>query len=213
MKKMMVALTLALATTTVALAQGSTLSQKAIQNKETKAKHFYSKMSGSIAFTGIFARQWTRNQPNTEFRNLAGWGVMPALNIWKGIGFQGDVQSMYTTNVYPSINKLSFMAGPRYTIHPYWSHIRYVNRARAFGFGEAGETRTTYGRYWGQPNPYSATADWNPTASAGLGIDVPITRHVSAEVIPGEWMGERFDSDKKWQNNYEARAGFVINLP
>lgn len=213
MKKMLVALSLVLATSTVAWAQGSALGQKTIQSPATKTTHFYSKMSGSIAFTGIFDRQWTRGVPNTDFRNLAGWGIMPALNIWKGIGFQGDFQSMYTTDVYPSINKFSIMAGPRYMINPYWKHIRYIHRARAFGFGEAGETRTTYGRFWGEPNLYPTRPDWNPTASAGLGIDIPVTRHISAEVIPGEWMGERFDWSKKWQNNYEARAGFVINLP
>lgn len=208
MKKIMIALTLALATSTVALAQDSTLSQKTTTNPAPVK----TRLNGSIAFNGIFTRQWTENVPGVDTRDLAGWGVMPDIHLWKPFDFQADFQSSYTTDVYPSINKFSIMAGPRLNLNPYWHHLPHFQHGRTYLFGEAGETRTTYGRYWGEPNPYPTRADWNPTASAGIGFEANITPRFGLQFIPGEWTGERFDWNEKWQNNYQARFGFVFNL-
>jgi hypothetical protein len=160
------------------------------------------KLRGSVAFTGVFTRQWTQDTPGVQHRLLAGWGVMPEINFTKRIGLQADFVSSYTEDAYPGISKLSMMAGPRYTLNPRW-------RGTPFVFGEAGETRTGIGRNWQGTHP---GVTWNPTASAGLGFDVNLTPRFGLEFVPAEWTGERFDYNGQWQNNYQARFGFVFQL-
>jgi opacity protein-like surface antigen len=210
MKNMMIALTLILASTaTVAMAQdgqdSASTSQMATYGKQTAMQPAKDrKLRGSLAFTGVFTRQWTVDQPGVNDRLLAGWGVMPEINFTKRLGLQADFVSSYTSGVYPVENKLSMMAGPRYTLNPRW-------RGTPFVFGEAGETRTGIGRnmFGTQTHP---GIDWNPTASAGVGFDLNLTPRFGLEFVPAEWTGERFDYNGQWQNNYQARFGFVFNL-
>lgn len=160
------------------------------------------KMYGTLAFTGVFTYQWTQNVPGTSRRLLAGWGATPELNLTKHFGLQGDFVSSYTAGVYPGISKFMIASGPRYTMNPYW-------KGTPFFFGEAGETRTSYGRnvYGSHPG-----VDWNPTASAGIGFDMKLSPRFAVQVIPAEWTGERFDYNESWQNSYMARLGFVFDL-
>lgn len=162
----------------------------------------HGKMLGSIAFDGVFTYQWTQNVPGVSRRLLTGWSITPELNLTKHLGLQGDFMSSYTDNAYPSISRFMMAAGPRYTLKPYW-------RGTPFVFGEAGETRISYGRYVYGSHP---GVDWNPTASAGVGFDMKISPGFAVQLIPAEWTGERFDYDGTWQNSYMARLGFVFNL-
>lgn len=162
---------------------------------------------GSIAFTGVYTLQKTNAQPimgtaNRGDKTLAGWAVTPEVNFTKHLGLQADFVNTYATDSYPGVNKLTFAAGPRYTFNPYWKGTPFV-------FGEAGETRTTYGRWVGGPHPVT---DWNPVASAGVGFDMKVSPNFAVQIVPGMWTGERFDYNGTWQNNYQARLGFVFNL-
>lgn len=205
MRNFMIALALVVATTSAAIAaeapQGNSGRQAYATSYSAHRHSRHGKMYGSLAFTGVFTRQWTKDVPGVQHRILAGWGVMPEVNFTKHLGFQGDFISSYTTGAYPAVSKLSIMAGPRYTMNPYW-------KGTPFFFGEAGETRTGYGLY-SAPHP---GITWNPTASAGIGYDVKLTPRFALEFVPGEWMGERFDYSGQWQNNYMARVGFVFDL-
>ena len=210
MKNIMIALTLILASTaTAAVAQDGpesapspqmTASSNQMAMKPAKDR----KLRGSVAFTGVFTRQWTQDTPGVNHELLAGWGVMPEINFTKRLGLQADFVSSYTSGVYPVENKLSMMAGPRYTLNPRW-------RGTPFVFGEAGETRTGIGRNMFGTRTHPGIT-WNPTASAGLGFDVNLTPRFGLEFVPAEWTGERFDYNGQWQNNYQSRFGFVFNL-
>src|SRR5579875_3852216 len=107
MKNMMIALTLILASTaTVAVAQdgqnSASTSQMATYGKQTAMQPAKDrKLRGSLAFTGVFTRQWTVDQPGVNDRLLAGWGVMPEINFTKRLGLQADFVSSYTNGAYP----------------------------------------------------------------------------------------------------------------
>ena len=158
------------------------------------------KLVGSLAASGIYTRQYTLNSDSVQ--QFAGWAITPEVNLTKHIGFQADFISLYGSDVYPSVNKFTIAAGPRYTFNPYW-------KATPFVFGEAGETRTTYGRNAFGSHP---STDWNPTAKAGIGFDFKVRPNFAIQIVPGEWTAERFDYNSKWQQNYQARLGFVFNL-
>lgn len=166
----------------------------------------HDKLYGTFTLSGIFDYQWTQDQPGTSRRLLAGWGVTPELNVTKHLGVQGDFISMYGSDAYPGVSQFMMMAGPRYTMNPYW-------KGTPFFFGEAGETRTTYGKdyangtYLPHPGP-----DWEPTASAGVGFDMKLTRRFALQVVPAQWTAQRSDSNGTWQNNYMARLGLVFDL-
>ncbi len=212
MKNIMIALTLILASTaTAAVAQDAPDSASSPQMTATSNQMATApqpakdrKLRGSVAFTGVFTRQWTVDTPGVDHRLLAGWGVMPEINFTKRLGLQADFVSSYTEDAYPGISKLSMMAGPRYTLNPHW-------RGTPFFFGEAGETRTGIGRNMFGTRTHPGVT-WNPTASAGVGFDVNLTPRFGLEFVPAEWTGERFDYNGQWQNNYQARFGFVFNL-
>ncbi|MBS1814000.1 MAG: hypothetical protein JSS87_03895 [Acidobacteria bacterium] len=135
-------------------------------------------------------------------QKLAGWTATAEANVMKHIGMQVDFLTLYNTQSNPRMTKFGVLAGPRYTLNPYW-------KATPFVFGEAGEVRTTYG----QENPANHPgSDWNPAAKAGIGFDVKLGRNFAFQAVPAEWMGERFDRSGHWQNNYQARVGFVFYL-
>lgn len=162
---------------------------------------------GSIAFTGVYTKQFTKQQPvmgtaNHGDKTLAGWAITPEVNFTKHIGLQADFMNSMTSDSYPGANKFMIAAGPRYTFNPYWKGTPFV-------FGEAGEVRTTYGRWVGGKTP---STSWNPVASAGVGFDLKVSPNFAIQIVPGEWTGERFDYNGTWQNNYQARLGFVFNL-
>lgn len=164
-------------------------------------------MVGSITFSGVYTRQFTEQLPvmgtaNNGNKNLAGWAITPEVNFTKHLGLQADFMNSMANDSYPGANKFMIAAGPRYTFNPYWKGTPFI-------YGEAGEVRTTYGRWVGGVPPRTS---WNPVASAGIGFDVKVSPRFAVQVVPASWTGERFDYNGTWQHNYQARLGFVFNL-
>jgi opacity protein-like surface antigen len=163
-----------------------------------------SKYTGSISYTGIYTYQNFNHDSiyGATSQNLAGWGITPEINFTRHFGFQGDFVTSYSTDSIPSLTQFTVAAGPRYTMNPYW-------KGTPFFFGEAGETRISYGNFGGNQHP---AVDWEPTASAGIGFDVNLTPRFGLQFVPAEWMGQRLDYNGEWQNNFMARFGFVFNF-
>lgn len=187
------------------LAAEPAASHSADQNRHGHTKNIV----GSVGVAGMFSRQYSLNtqtggQYNSDgtVQRFAGWSATGEAKLHKQFSAQVDFLSLYNTNANPHMSKFGIFAGPRYTFHRYW-------KATPFLFGEAGELRTSYG----MQNPSNHPGvDWNPAAKAGVGFDMKLSRNFAFQAVPAEWMGERFDWSGKWQNNYQARAGFVFYL-
>jgi hypothetical protein len=67
-----------------------------------------------------------------------GGGADVAVTFWKGFGVAAALTGDHASNVTPGvdINKLSYMAGPRYTYKPWVLKVRHGSKLRVQTFGE-----------------------------------------------------------------------------
>jgi hypothetical protein len=129
-------------------------------------------------------------------RSLMGWSATPEVNFTKYLGLQAEFTSLYMRSVYPGQNRLLMAAGPRFNFAPH-------SRFSPFAFGEGGEIRAT--------RQLSDVSDWNPVATGGIGIDFKISRGISFQLIPGEYVGQVQD-DNSWNHSFMTKAGITFNL-
>lgn len=129
-------------------------------------------------------------------RNLIGWAAVPEFNIFKRVGLQGDLGTLYMMSVYPGQTRTIFAAGPKITFAP---HARIT----PFVYGEGGEMR-----YSVQYNPVKT---WMPVAKGGIGFDYRITPGFGLTFIPGEYMATYQDS-RTWNNSFEAKVGIRFDF-
>jgi hypothetical protein len=148
---------------------------------------------GSVSFSYVY--QFAPDLVGAD-RSLMGWSVTPEVNFRKYIGLQAEFTSLYMRAVYPGQSRLMMAAGPRFTFAP---HSRFT----PFAFAEGGEIRAT--------TKANDISDWNPVASAGFGVDYKITRGISFQLIPGQYVGQLQDNDN-WNHSFMAKAGITFNL-
>ena len=130
-------------------------------------------------------------------RSAMGWSVMPSLTPVHGFGLQADFESLYVRSIYPGVSQVIMAAGPRYTMAP-------RSRFTPFIFGEAGEMRIETQR--------RRNVDWEPVAKAGFGFQSRLTQHFGVTLVPGEWLGERYDYNGSWNQNFTSRVGITFYL-
>lgn len=129
-------------------------------------------------------------------RSLMGWSATPEVNFTKYLGLQAEFTSLYMRSVYPGQSRLMMAAGPRFNFAPH-------SRFSPFAFAEGGEIRAT--------QKLSDVSDWNPVATGGIGINFKLSRAVSFQLIPGEYVGQLQDNDT-WNHSFMSKAGITFNL-
>jgi len=149
---------------------------------------------GSLTASYVYVFQDSQYGNN---RSLMGWSVVPEVNFTKYLGLQAEFTSLYMRSVYPGQSRFLIAAGPRINLAPH-------SRVRPFLFAEGGEIRST--------TKANDIADWNPVAKGGFGFDYKITRGLSFQLIPGEYMGQYLEATGDWQHNFTTRAGITFNL-
>ncbi len=58
-------------------------------------------------------------------------------------------------------------------------------------------------------------AQWVPIATGGFGFNLKVTRLVSLQLIPGEYVAQHYDSgvyNDVWTHNFQAKGGVVFNF-
>jgi hypothetical protein len=146
-------------------------------------------------FTASYVYQYAPNLVGAD-RSLMGWSATPEVNFTKYLGLQAEFTGLYMRSVFPAQSRLMIAAGPRVNFAPH-------GRIRPFAFIEGGEVRLT--------SQGSDISDWNPVASGGIGFDYKITRGVSFQLIPGQYVAQLQD-DHDWNHSFMAKAGITFNL-
>jgi hypothetical protein len=146
-------------------------------------------------FTASYVYQYAPDLVGAD-RSLMGWSATPEVNFTKYLGLQAEFTGLYMRGVYPGQNRLMMAAGPRINFKPH-------SKFGPFVFMEGGEIRAT--------NKATDIADWNPMASAGVGVNYKLSRGVSFQLIPGQYVGQLQD-DNSWNHSFMTKAGITFNL-
>jgi hypothetical protein len=146
-------------------------------------------------FTASYVYQFAPNYVGAD-RSLMGWSATPEVNFTKYLGLQAEFTGLYMRGVYPGQNRLLMAAGPRFNFAP---HAKFS----PFAFAEGGEIRAT--------NKANDISDWNPVASGGIGVNYKLSRSVSFQLIPGQYVGQVQDNGS-WNHSFMAKAGITFNL-
>jgi hypothetical protein len=147
------------------------------------------------SFTASYVYQFAPHLLGAD-RSLMGWSATPEVNFTKYLGLQAEFTSLYMRSVYPGQSRLLMAAGPRFNFAPH-------SKLRPFAFLEGGEVRST--------TKANDISDWNPVATGGIGFDYKISRGVSFQLIPGEYVGQLQD-DNSWNHSFMSKAGITFNL-
>jgi hypothetical protein len=146
-------------------------------------------------FTTSYVYQYAPNYLGAD-RSLMGWSVVPEVNFTKYLGLQAEFTSLYMRGVGLDQSRFMIAAGPRVTLAPH-------SKLTPFAFGEGGEIRAT--------QEGSDASNWNPVATAGIGVDYKISHGISFQLIPGEYVGQRHDNTG-WSQSFMTKAGITFNL-
>jgi hypothetical protein len=147
------------------------------------------------SFTASYVYQYAPDLVGAD-RSLMGWSATPEVNFAKHLGLQAEFTSLYMRSVYPGQSRLLMAAGPRFNFAPH-------SKFSPFAFAEGGEIRAT--------RKLSDVSDWNPVATGGIGVNYKISRGVSFQLIPGEYVGQLQD-DNNWNHSFMTKAGITFNF-
>lgn len=147
------------------------------------------------SFTASYVYQYAPDLVGAN-RSLMGWSATPEVNFTKYLGLQAEFTSLYMRSVYPGQSRLMMAAGPRVNFAPH-------SRFSPFVFAEGGEVRAT--------RKLSDVADWNPVATGGIGFNSKISRGISFQLIPGEYVGQLQDNNS-WNHSFMSKAGITFNF-
>ena len=147
------------------------------------------------SFTASYVYQYAPDLVGAN-RSLMGWSATPEVNFTKYLGLQAEFTSLYMRSVYPGQSRLMMAAGPRFNLAPH-------SRFSPFAFAEGGEIRAT--------RKLSDVSDWNPVATGGIGVNFKLSRGVSFQLFPGEYVGQLQDNDS-WNHSFMSKAGITFNL-
>lgn len=142
---------------------------------------------GSVGAGYIFQ---TSETSNSNWIGLHGWYVLPTFNITKQIGVFGDFANLYHDHQNIHVD----LFGP---FHAFGNRTRFT----PFIFTGVGRIRDS------NASTVANSLAW----FAGAGMMVRLTRWVSFETIPVEYVM----NTAGWNvgNNFDARAGFAITIP
>lgn len=180
----------------------------------------------STSTTTTTNADWSRNQPvftmpflgSYTFTNLNnesdgldtsfwGWSLAPTYQVTRHIAARFDLQQDYDTHVQlQRLRTLRLTAGPEFTFH-----VPLLSKwTTPYVYAEGGATRLSFSTDPATGN--SPFIQWEATADAGLGLQVPITHRIGFVLIPGEYSTFQLDKTGDYMGNFSAKAGFVINL-
>jgi len=121
---------------------------------------------------------------------------VPEVNLFKRVGLQGDLGTMYMRSVYPGVTHTILAAGPKITFAPH-------SRVTPFVYAEGGETRYSVQRV--------PVKTWMPVAKGGVGFDYRVTPGFGLTLIPGEYIAT-YQDNGTWNSSFEAKVGVTFNL-
>lgn len=122
---------------------------------------------------------------------LMGWYAIPQYNFTSHLGVIADFTNFYNWHAHAAENVHGFTAGPVY--------MAPLGALTPFAFLEGGAIRDSR----------QGMITWSPGIVAGIGANLKMTRLISFQLVPGEYVTSRL-SNGDWEGNYSAKAGFVV---
>jgi hypothetical protein len=129
--------------------------------------------------------------PGANAGYLMGWYVIPQYNFSTHVGLIADFTNFYNWHAHAAENVHGFTGGPVYMMP--------LGALTPFTFLEGGAVRDSR----------QGTITWSPAIVAGVGANLKITKLVSFQLVPGEYVTTKLPNGN-WESNYNAKAGFVI---
>ena len=123
-----------------------------------------------------------------------GWYGIPQVFLTRHISAIADFANFSNWHAGQTDNVHTFLGGPAYSLGPHWGVDPFV-------FAEGGATR----------NSTAGAIQWDPAAAGGLGMNFKLTKMVSFQVIPGEYIATKLPNGN-WQSNFNAKAGFTFTM-
>lgn len=146
---------------------------------------------------------------------LHGGSADAALTLWNGVGISASIAGDQIANYAPGIdfNKITYLAGPRYTWSTRHRDADYGRGGSLEFFGEAlfGVVHAFNGEF---PSGTGVTTSANSFAlQTGGGIVLPISQHLGLRVAQAEYVRTRLPNGfANTQNDLRLSAGVVLRL-
>jgi hypothetical protein len=194
-----------LASSAAALPPAPAVAQQSYSNSGNTAATDSDWKHNQPIFTAAIGGTYTKSDLTDVDGSIgsAFWGFygVPTVQLTRYVGLRTDFEQDFGTHSqYNDVRLLRMTAGPVFT-YP----LPYIKKwTTPFIYMEGGATRISY---FGVGRPvYDATAD------AGIGFQVPITRRVAFQIIPGEYSAINVPSNDNYSSQYSAKAGLVWNF-
>lgn len=121
---------------------------------------------------------------------LKGGGVDAAVTFWNGLGIAASLTGDHASSVTPGVdvNKITYLAGPRYTRTAWKGHATAADnrRLQIFGQGLFGWTHGFNGLYPGIPAPTSGAKSM--AMQAGGGLNFYLTRNFGLRLLEADYV-------------------------
>jgi len=121
---------------------------------------------------------------------LQGGGGDAAVTFWRGFGIATGLTGEHISNYAPGmdVNKIAYLAGPRYTYAAWARHSGTADRARLQLFGQG-----LFGGVHAFDGVFPTSSGTTPTANsfalqAGGGIDLLLTKHIGVRLVEADYV-------------------------
>jgi len=139
-----------------------------------------------------------------------GGGADAAVTFWKGLGIAASLTGDHASNVTPGVdaNKITFLAGPRYTWTAWQGHASAADnrRLQVFGQGLFGWTHGFNGYYPALPAPTSSAGSF--AIQTGGGLNYYLTKNFGVRLLEADYVRTALpNSGANIQNDLRLSAG------
>lgn len=159
-----------------------------------------------------FAAERSSPDPSICCFWFIGGGVDAAMTFWKGFGIAATVTGDHASGYLPSTdeNKISFLAGPRYTFMAWRGHARPEDQRRVLLFGQG-----LVGVAHGFDTRFSngSTSSNELAIQAGGGLSLYFTRKFGIRPIDIEFVRTQIGATGfSTQNNLRLGSGLIYHF-
>jgi hypothetical protein len=137
------------------------------------------------------------------------------VTFWKGLGIAASLTGDHASNITPGVdaNKITYLAGPRYTWTAWQGDVTAADNRRLQVFGQAlfGGTHSFNSYYPALP---AATSSANSLAiQAGGGLNLYLTRNLGLRLLEADYVRTALpNTASNLQNDMRLSVGLTYHI-
>src|ERR1035437_3467390 len=171
------------------------------------------KVSTDLAVT--FAVEHSQLLPGPASIWFKGGGADAAVTFWKGLGIAASITGDYASNITPGVdaNKITYLAGPRYTWTAWQGHATVADNRRLQVFGQAlfGLAHGFHMYYPAVPAPTSSAKSL--AMQVGGGLNFYLTRKFGIRLLEADYVRTALpNAATNLQNDMRLSAGITYHI-